>query len=186
MVLGPTLQTARLILRPPKLGDLDQWVKTDSEIGVVRSTGSPDDRLSFHADMLKLAGGWALNGFGSLLLFKKDDGVLIGRVGPSRPLDWPEIEVGWALLPEFTGQGFALEGAAAAMDFALLNLGRSRVIHTIQPSNTASQRLAQRLGSTNFGAIKLPYPYQDVANEGWFQTRNEWLVNRDKLVTNTL
>jgi RimJ/RimL family protein N-acetyltransferase len=134
MPLGPTLQTAHLTLRPPILDDLNQWVMTDFESDVARNTGPPEDRLRCHADMLKLAGGWALNGFGSLLLFKKDDGVLIGRVGPSLPLDWPEIEVGWALLPEFTGQGFALEGAAAAMDFALLELGKARVVHTIRPS----------------------------------------------------
>jgi RimJ/RimL family protein N-acetyltransferase len=128
-----------------------------------------------------LAGGWALNGFGSLLLFKKDDGVLIGRVGPSLPLDWPEIEVGWALLPEFTGQGFALEGAAAAMDFALLELGKARVVHTIRPSNIASQKLATDLGSRNMGPIALPPPYEGVINNGWFQTSQEWAVNRLRL-----
>jgi RimJ/RimL family protein N-acetyltransferase len=179
MPLGPTLQTARLTLRPPTLDDLDQWVMTDSENDVARTTGTPEDRLRCHADLLKLAGGWALNGFGSLLLFKKDDGVLIGRVGPSRPLDWPEIEVGWALLPEFTGQGFALEGAAAAMDFALIELGRSRVVHTIRPENITSQKLATRLGSRNCGPIALPALYQDVPNDGWFQTREEWVINRE-------
>jgi RimJ/RimL family protein N-acetyltransferase len=181
MPLGPIIQTARLIVRPPQLADLDQWVMTDSENEVGRTAGTSEDRLRCHADMLKLAGGWALNGFGSLLLFKKDDGVLIGRVGPSRPLDWPEIEVGWALLPEFTGQGFAVEGAAAAMDFALLELGKPRVVHTIRPCNTASQKLAARLGSRNTGPIALPPPYQDIPNEGWFQTREEWVVNRTGL-----
>jgi RimJ/RimL family protein N-acetyltransferase len=180
MLLGPTLQTARLIVRPPQLTDLDQWVMTDPDNGIARNSGTPEDMLRHHADLLKLAGTWALNGFGSLLLFKKDDGVLIGRVGPSRPLDWPEIEVGWALLPEFTGQGYALEGAAAAMDFALLELGRERVVHTIRPPNIASKKLATRLGSRNLGPIALPPPYKDVLNEGWYQTRQEWAVNRER------
>jgi RimJ/RimL family protein N-acetyltransferase len=185
MSLGPTLQTARLILRPPQLGDLDQWVKTDGDKGVARNNGTPEDRLAYYADMLKLAGGWALNGFGSLLLFKKDDGVLIGRVGPSKPLDWPDIEVGWALLPEFTGQGYAFEGAVAAMDFALLELGRARVVHTIQPTNIASQKIATRLGSRDCGPITLPAPFEQVINNAWYQTREEWLLNRLALVART-
>jgi RimJ/RimL family protein N-acetyltransferase len=178
MPLGPTLQTKRLIVRPPTLADLDQWVMTDPDNGIARNSGSPEDMLKHHADLLKLAGFWALNGFGSLLLFKKDDGVLIGRVGPSRPLNWPDVEIGWALLPAFTGRGYALEGAAAAMDFALMDLGLDRVVHTIQPSNTASQKLATRLGSRNLGTIALPPPYEHVLNEGWYQTRDEWVVNR--------
>jgi RimJ/RimL family protein N-acetyltransferase len=181
MVLGPTLQTKRLIVRPPTLADLDQWVMTDGDNDVTRNSGSPEDMLKHHADLLKLAGFWALNGFGSLLLFTKVDGVLIGRVGPSRPLNWPDVEVGWALLPEFTGQGYALEGAAAAMDFALMDLGVERVVHTIRPSNIASQKLATRLGSRNMGVIELPPPYDSILNEGWYQTCDEWASNRKNL-----
>jgi RimJ/RimL family protein N-acetyltransferase len=181
MPLGPTFQTARLIVRPPTLADLDQWVITDGDNSVARNSGTPEDRLRCHADLVKLAGTWTLHGFGSLLLFKKDDGVLIGRVGPSRSLNWPDVEVAWALLPEFTGQGYALEGAAAAMDFALMDLALARVVHTIRPSNIVSQKLATRLGSRNLGTIALPPPYEDVLNEGWYQTRDEWAVNRKNL-----
>jgi RimJ/RimL family protein N-acetyltransferase len=180
MPLGPTLKTKRLNVRPPALADLDQWVMADDEDAITGNSGTPEDMLKCHADLLKLAGGWALNGLGGLLLFKKDDGVLIGRVGPSRPLNWPDVEVGWALLPEFTGQGYALEGAAAAMDFALMDLGLERVIHTIRPSNVASQKLATRLGSRNLGAIALPPPYREVLNQGWYQSRDEWAVNRER------
>jgi RimJ/RimL family protein N-acetyltransferase len=178
MPLGPTLQTERLVVHPPTLADLDQWVMTDGDNEVIRNSGTPEDMLKHHADLLKLAGGWALNGFGGLLRFSKDNGVLIGRVGPSRPLNWPEVDVGWALLQEFAGQGYVLEGAAAAMDFALLDLGFDREVHTIRPSNIASQKLATRLGSRNLGTIALPPPYEDVLNEGWYQTRDEWVVNR--------
>lgn len=178
MRFGPTIETNRLIIRPPALADLDQWVKTDGDSEVFRATGTPEDRLSCHADLMKIAGSWALNGFGSLLLFTKNDGVLIGRVGPSKPLDWPEVEIGWALLPEFTGKGYALEGTVAAMDFALRGLQVPQIVHTIRPSNVASQRLAMRLGSRNQGPIQLPPPYQDVPNDGWFQSAEEWAVNR--------
>jgi RimJ/RimL family protein N-acetyltransferase len=178
MLLGPTIETKRLILRPPQLADLDQWIIADDENDVTRNSRTPEDNFKHHTHLLQIAGGWALNAFGSLQLFKKDDGVLIGRVGPSKPLDWPAVEIGWMLLPEYTGRGYALEGAVAAMDFALMDLRFNEVIHTIRPSNMASQKLATKLGSTNRGPIKLPPPYQDIPNDGWYQSREEWAVNR--------
>jgi RimJ/RimL family protein N-acetyltransferase len=182
MALGPTLETQRLIVRPPLLSDFEQWVVNTNDTDVFRNSGSLEDRLFHYGDLHKAAGAWALHGFGPLVLVRKNDGALIGRVGPSLPLDWPEIEVGWALLPEFTGQGYALEGAAAAMEFVLRDLGKSRVIHTIRPANIASQKLAAHLGSRNFGTIVLPAPYQDIANEAWYQTREEWEENRRSLI----
>jgi RimJ/RimL family protein N-acetyltransferase len=85
------------------------------------------------------------------------------------------------LLPEFQGQGYALEGAAAAMDFAFFELNEPRVIHTIRPANIASQKLAQKLGSKNLGPIKLPPPFENTPNDEWSQTRAEWEDNRTRL-----
>jgi RimJ/RimL family protein N-acetyltransferase len=52
------------------------------------------------------------------------------------------------------------------------------MIHSIAPANVASQRVAQKLGSTHLGAGKLPAPYEGDAVEIWGQTREEWLNRR--------
>jgi RimJ/RimL family protein N-acetyltransferase len=52
------------------------------------------------------------------------------------------------------------------------------VIHSIAPTNTASQAVAQRLGSRNRGPGKLPAPLDAHAIDIWGQTREEWAARR--------
>ena len=172
------IETRRLILRPPELADFDAWAIMEADETVKANTGDVQDRRESWSQLLAIAGHWSIMGWGSLCAIEKETGRFVGRFGPSKPFGWPCIEVGWMLLPEFQGRGLALEGAVAAMDFAFLQLGEPRVIHTIRPANAASQKLAARLGSKNLGPIILPPPYEAIPNDEWSQTRAEWDVSR--------
>ena len=101
-------------------------------------------------------------------------GEWLGNLGPWQPEGWPGTEVGWSFRRTAWGKGFATEAAVAAIDWAFANLGWTDVIHSIDPSNRASQALAQRLGSRNRGPGKLPAPLEDHPIEIWGQTREEW------------
>jgi RimJ/RimL family protein N-acetyltransferase len=175
------IETTRLILRPPVLADFDAWALMEADESVKANTGSVQDRRESWTQLLAIAGHWTIVGWGALCAVEKTSGRFVGRFGPTRPFGWPCVEVGWMLLPEFQGKGYALEGAAAAMDFALFDLKEARVIHTIRPENLASQRLAAKLGSQNLGPIKLPPPFEDTPNDEWSQTADEWRVNRERL-----
>ncbi len=48
------------------------------------------------------------------------------------------------------------------------------MIHSIDPDNHASQRLAQRLGSSLLRMGQLPVPYDATAVQIWGQTREQW------------
>ncbi len=175
------IETRRLLLRPPAREDFSAWALMEADESVKANTGAPQDQRESWNQLLSVAGHWSLMGWGALCAVEKSSGRFIGRFGPSKPFGWPCIEVGWMLLPEFQGRGYALEGAIAAMDFAFFELGEDRVIHTIRPANLASQRLAQKLGSTNLGPIVLPPPYEDTPNDEWSQTRKDWEINRVQL-----
>ena len=54
-------------------------------------------------------------------------------------------------------------------------------MHTIDLDNTASIRLAERLGSTARGPTRLPEPFADLPVHLWGQTRADWAVNRARL-----
>jgi len=58
----------------------------------------------------------------------------------------PALEVGWRLAAEFWGNGYATEGARAALAFAFQTLHRSEVIAMTAKINVRSQRVMQRLG----------------------------------------
>lgn len=71
--------------------------------------------------------------------------------------DWrvPSIEVGYFLVQEKTGRGYATEAARALIDVAFLQLGAVRVDLQCAADNKASQRVAGRLGFTLEGRQRL-------------------------------
>jgi RimJ/RimL family protein N-acetyltransferase len=176
--LGPTLETARLILRPPLQEDLDAWAAFQADADNVKFVGGAQPRSTTWRGMASIAGSWALLGYGMFSVIEKDTGRWIGRLGPWQPAEWPGPEVGWGLVRETQGKGYATEGASAAMDWAVDHLGWTDIIHCIDPANVASQKVAERLGSTNRGPGCMPPPFQDVPIDIWGQTAAAWKVRR--------
>ncbi len=172
--LGPTLETARLILRPPAQEDFDGWAELMADPVAARFIGGVQPRAMAWRGMATMAGSWALKGFGMFSVIDKASGRWLGRIGPWVPEDWPGTEVGWGLHPAAQGQGYALEASAATIDWAFDHLGWTEVIHCIDPENTPSQKVAQRLGATNRGPGKLPAPHEASRIDIWAQTVDEW------------
>ncbi|HEX7339794.1 MAG TPA: GNAT family N-acetyltransferase [Rhodanobacteraceae bacterium] len=176
--LGPTLETARLVLRPPQAGDFDAWARLMADGRSARFIGGVQVREVAWRGFLTMVGAWAIQGFGMFSVLEKASGRWLGRLGPWQPVGWPGPEVGWALLPEAWGHGYATEGAVAAMDFAFDVLGWDHVIHTIEPANAPSQAVAQRLGSKKQGAGQLPPPHHATPVDICGQTRAQWCARR--------
>lgn len=151
MSLGPTLTTPRLILRPPEQADFDGFATMCADPETMRFLGGVVPRDAAWRLLATLAGSWALLGHGMFSVLERDTGRWVGRLGPWYPGgaagSWPGTEVGWGLLRETTGRGYATEGAEAAIDWAVDHLGWTHVIHCIDPLNTPSIAVAERLGA---------------------------------------
>ena len=178
--LGPTLETQRLILRPPAVEDFPRWAAFNEEEETVRFIGGVQRPPATWRIMMAMAGMWALTGEGMFSVIEKETGLWIGRIGPLHPYGWPGKEVGWSLMAEAHGKGYALEAAVAAMGYAFDVLGWDDVIHSIDPDNVASQQLADRLGSINRGPGRLPPPFETARVDLWGQTKAEWAENRKR------
>jgi len=179
-MLGPTLETARLLLRPPEAGDLDGF---DALMGCEESShfiGGPAPRATTWRTLATMVGSWALKGFGMFSVIEKASGRWVGRLGPWQPEGWPGTEVGWGLVRDAWGRGYATEGATAAIDWAFGTLGWDDVIHTIDPENLPSIEVARRLGATNRGPGRLPPPLDARPVDIWGQTREEWRTRRGR------
>lgn len=172
--LGPTLETERLILRPPAREDLDPWTAFMADDEAARFIGGVMGRPVVWRYIATMAGAWALHGFAMFSVIEKATGQWVGRIGPWRPEGWPGPEVGWGLVRDRWGRGYACEGATATIDWAFDHLGWTEVIHTIAPSNLASAAVAARLGSVNRGPGRLPPPMDTEVIEIWGQTREAW------------
>jgi RimJ/RimL family protein N-acetyltransferase len=177
-ISGPTLETERLILRPPALEDFEGFVEMMADEEVARFIGGVCPRSVVWRQLCTMAGAWQLTGVSMFSVIEKSSGRFIGRLGPWSPAEWPGAEVGWGLTRAAWGKGYALEGSAAAMDYAVDVLGWTEIIHTIDPNNLASAKVAERLGSTNLRKGRLPPPYDGVEMDIWGQTAEQWRARR--------
>ena len=66
----------------------------------------------------------------------------------------------------------------ATMDWAFSELGWDEIIHTIDPRNEASIKVAQKLGAEHRGPGRLPAPYDTAPVDIWGQTREQWYARR--------
>ncbi len=178
-MLGPTLETPRLILRPPSQADFAGFAAMGGEAETMRYLGGVKSPDAIWRQLAALAGSWSLLGFSMFSVIEKSSGQWIGRIGPWQPGgkegNWPGTEVGWGLRASAMGKGYAQEGATAAIDWAFDNLAWDNVIHSIQKENTASIALALRLGSQlQRRDAPLPPPLEDIVTDIYGQSRADW------------
>lgn len=168
------IETARLLLRPLAMGDLEAFADFHANPDSMRFLGGVQPREVAWRTLMLMAGAWHLQGISMFSVVEKASGRWVGRVGPWMPEGWPGPEVGWGIVRDCEGRGYATEAAAASIDWAFDALGWTEVIHSISPGNTGSQRVAAKLGSRNRGPGRLPPPLTGVPVEIWGQTREEW------------
>jgi RimJ/RimL family protein N-acetyltransferase len=182
-MLGPTLETARLILRPPIHDDFDGFASMAQEEDTMRFIGGTAPRDAAWRVMATLTGAWALLGYSMFSVIEKETGRWIGRLGPWRPGGkeggWPGDEVGWGMVRAAQGKGLAAEGAAAAIDWAFDHLGWEEMIHCIDARNAPSIALARRLGSERIReGVALAAPFDANVVDIYGQTRAQWRARR--------
>lgn len=152
----PILETERLRLRPFAARDVDDYAELYADPEVVRFLfGGPEpwDRGRSWRHMAFVLGHWQLRGSGTWALEQKESGAFVGVVGFSEPAGWPGLELAWTLARRWWGNGYAMEGARAALAHAFEVWRKERVISLIHPENRASIRVAERLGERLQGRI---------------------------------
>lgn len=151
----PTLVSDRLIIRGVEATDLDGLAAIRADEGVGRFTGGVRSRQDVWMTMLRAHGLWQMLGYGYWIAEHRKTGAIIGEVGFAdfqRGIE-PDIsgtpEAGWIIAPDAWGQGYASEAMQAVHDWLdEVRPGRSTCI--INPDNTASIRVAEKLGYRDF------------------------------------
>jgi RimJ/RimL family protein N-acetyltransferase len=171
------ITTDRLLLRPPREEDFAGWVAFASDPQTMEFLGGVQPPPLVWRTFVGSVGGWHIQGFGILSVIERETGEWVGRLGTIQPFGWPGTEVGWGIVRSRWGMGYATEGAAAAIDFAVDRLGWDEIIHCIEEGNTASERVAEKLGSRRLRTTRLPPP-QEVDVVVWGQSAAEWRDRR--------
>jgi RimJ/RimL family protein N-acetyltransferase len=144
----PTIETDRLRLREWRLSDLDAYsaFKTNSALQQY-IIGGAKPKEAVWDDYCSISGQWALRGIGLFLVADKNSDNPVGLTGFWYPLDLEAPELCWSLFPGNTGSGYATEAALAARQWVFQNLSYPHLVSYIHPDNTASCRVAKRLGA---------------------------------------
>ena len=88
--------------------------------------------------------------------------MLIGICGLFRRENLDDPDIGFALLPEYYGLGFAEEAANAVVSHARDDLGLAYLTAIVSPENTASIRLIEKLGLTFDRSITMPDEQEEI------------------------
>jgi RimJ/RimL family protein N-acetyltransferase len=144
------LETTRLRLRPFRESDLDALARLNADPQVMRylGRGTTLDHAATWRQIALFFGHAELRGYTILAIEDRASGALLGRSGPWYPEGWPMLEVGWVVDPRRQGQGIATEAGRVSLDWCFAHLGAEQVCSLIAPDNSASARVATKLGAT--------------------------------------
>jgi RimJ/RimL family protein N-acetyltransferase len=143
------IDTARLRLR--RLGDEDAAFMLEllNDPAFIRNIG--DRGVRSEADAIRYLrdgpiASYARHGYGLYLVELRDTGEAAGICGLVKRDYLEDVDVGFAFLPRFRRQGYALESASAVRSYAMGALGLTRLLAITSPDNTDSIRVLERIG----------------------------------------
>jgi RimJ/RimL family protein N-acetyltransferase len=96
------------------------------------------------------------NGFGMYLVEEKQTQAPVGACGLVDRPGLENIDMGFALLPEYIGLGYGLEVAKAVFDYAFSRLGLNKLVAIVMPENKRSIHILEKLGMHFEKMITLP------------------------------
>lgn len=152
-MLAP-FESPRIFLRPRTLADLDDCMAMDRDPEVTRHVDGPwNDPVAHRRFVVDRITRAYPDGLGYWSIFERDR--------PTRLVGWvllipedasgPEIEIGWRLVRDAWGRGIASEAARIVVAHAFDTVGLDSIVAGIAEGNTASQRVAEKLGMKREG-----------------------------------
>jgi len=150
-----SIETKRLKLRQWNANDFGNFARYYADEDNARYVGGQKDTEMAWRHMALLIGHWQLKGFGYWAVNEKDSNDFVGCIGLWQSPGWPELELGYWLVKEQQGKGYALEACLRCIDYAREVLHAPSLVSYIDPRNGPSIQLAKRLGATHTDTIEL-------------------------------
>ena len=140
--------TARLRLEPIGAGHAEDLYRLFQDPAVAEWYGGGWTLETAQREAARMANAWQTDGVHKWMAYQRSTGALVGRGGLSRvQLGGQErLEIGWALLHSFWGQGYATEIGRAGVAFAFEELGADEVVAYTETHNVRSRAVMERLG----------------------------------------
>ncbi|HEX3483540.1 MAG TPA: GNAT family N-acetyltransferase [Micropepsaceae bacterium] len=141
-----SLETERLLLRPPRAADISHFVPLLADFDVAKNLSrvphpyTEDDACAF---IVRAAHGWASGEDLSFAILRKVPDAYIGMCGIHPQRGW---EMGYWIAKPLWRQGYASEAATRLVAFGFEELGAERLAAEWFHDNPVSGRVLERLG----------------------------------------
>ena len=142
-------ETDRLIIRRLSMADAEFILRLVNEPSWLNFIGDKGVRTIADAQGYLVNGPLEMYdclGFGLYAVESKEEGQAIGICGLIKRDFLEDADVGFAFFPEYWGQGYAYESAAAVMDHGKKVLGLKRILAITTSDNHRSEKLLKKLG----------------------------------------
>lgn len=143
------LETPRLRLRELQLDDAAFILDLVNQPSWLRNIGDKGVRTLADAENYIRTGPMAMyarHGFGLYRLELRDSGVAIGMCGLIKRDTLDDVDVGYALHPDYWRQGYASEAVTATLAWGHARFGLQRIVAIVSPHNEESIRVLERAG----------------------------------------
>jgi len=181
---NPVLTTERLSLRAMTVDDAADLAqrRSDPTTAAYQSWTAPYplERAVALIDEMVARGGPALGEWTQFACERRDDGVIVGDVALRLDADGRNAEVGFTLHPWARGKGYAREAASAVLDYGFTEWDLHRFEASIDPRNSASERVLTALGFRHEGTLVEAYWVGDVVTDDarYGLLKREWQSSR--------
>ena len=149
------IESERLKLRQWHADDFEalaEFYKLESNAKYVGGVKNNDEAWRALATHM---GHWQLNGFGYWAVDEKASGEFVGCVGLWQSNGWPELELGYWVVPQYQGKGYALEAALRCKLYANEEMNAPSLVSYIDATNQPSIKLAEKMGAQFEKTIEL-------------------------------
>jgi [ribosomal protein S5]-alanine N-acetyltransferase len=152
------LSTLRLSLRRLTEEDAEFILELLNDAAFIRFIGDKGVRNLDDARGYILTGpiaSYEQHGFGLWLVALKAVNTPVGICGLLKRETLPDADIGFAFLPAYRAQGYALESAAAVLEYSRSILGLERIVAIVDPENAGSLRLLEKIGMSFDRMVRL-------------------------------
>lgn len=159
----PILETERIILRPFKISDSQSLYnyRSDAETNkyqnwVPKQLTEAETFISKLEQEFNTPDSWF-----QLAIVEKISNVLIGDIGLHfiGP-DNRQVEIGFTLDKSYQGKRYATESVSKVIEHLFSDLNKHRIFASIDPANTKSRQLLERLGFRKEAHFKKSYYFK--------------------------
>ncbi|WP_237066354.1 GNAT family N-acetyltransferase [Microbulbifer guangxiensis] len=168
------LDTPRLVLREMTEDDAPLMLAVLNDPDFLRNVGDRGVRTEDDARRYIVDGPIAAYKRQNFGMYKVElkDGSPIGLCGLVKRDGLDDVDIGFALLPDYRSQGYALEAAEAVMQFARESVGLRRIVAIAQPANLPSVQLLEKLGMQQERKLRLPNDDEELLLMAWDSDRS--------------